>query len=226
MDEIRDQFVARPRRADAAGFDLLELHCAHGYLLSSFLSPLTNRRTDDYGGSLANRLRYPLEVFDAVRAVWPAEQPMSVRISATDWYDGGIDATTRSRSPARSPSTARTSIDVSTGQVRRTRSGRRTAGLPDAVRRPDPQRGRPRARDRDRGRRASRPTTTSTRSSSPAGPTSARSAGRTSTIHSGHCTPRPSRGTPGRARPGRRRSGPAAGGRRPDARTGRGPGWS
>ena len=69
--EIRDQFVAAARAAARAGFDLLELHCAHGYLLSSFLSPLTNRRTDRYGGSMAARLRYPLEVFDAVRAAWP-----------------------------------------------------------------------------------------------------------------------------------------------------------
>ncbi len=71
--------------AIAAGFDLLELHMAHGYLLASFISPLTNRRTDAYGGSLENRMRFPLEVFDAVRAVWPEERPMSVRISAVDW---------------------------------------------------------------------------------------------------------------------------------------------
>jgi anthraniloyl-CoA monooxygenase len=73
------------------GFDMLELHCAHGYLLSSFLTPLSNRRTDEYGGSLENRLRYPLEVFLAMRAVWPSQLPISVRISATDWTPGGID---------------------------------------------------------------------------------------------------------------------------------------
>ena len=89
MDTLREQFVASTRRAAAAGFDWLELHCAHGYLLSSFITPLTNRRTDDYGGSLENRLRYPLEVFAAMRAVWPAERPMSVRISAHDWAEGG-----------------------------------------------------------------------------------------------------------------------------------------
>ncbi|GCL61321.1 bifunctional salicylyl-CoA 5-hydroxylase/oxidoreductase [Pseudaquabacterium pictum] len=89
MDRVRDDFVAATRRAAAAGFDWLELHCAHGYLLSAFLSPLTNRRDDAYGGSLANRLRYPLEVFAAVRAAWPAHKPMSVRISAVDWVDGG-----------------------------------------------------------------------------------------------------------------------------------------
>jgi anthraniloyl-CoA monooxygenase len=74
-----------------AGFDLLELHCAHGYLLSSFLSPLANARGDEYGGTLENRARFPLEVFDACREVWPAEKPMSVRISATDWVEGGFD---------------------------------------------------------------------------------------------------------------------------------------
>jgi len=90
MDRVRDDFVAATRRAAEAGFDWLELHCAHGYLLSAFLSPLTNRRDDAYGGPLAHRLRYPLEVFDAVRAAWPADRPMSVRISAHDWVPGGL----------------------------------------------------------------------------------------------------------------------------------------
>jgi anthraniloyl-CoA monooxygenase len=85
MDRVRAEFVAAARMADRAGFDMLELHCAHGYLLSSFITPLTNRRTDEYGGSLENRLRYPLEIFAAVRAVWPAGKPISVRISASDW---------------------------------------------------------------------------------------------------------------------------------------------
>ncbi len=89
MDMVRDQHVASTERAAAAGFDLLELHFAHGYLLSSFMSPLTNQREDAYGGSLENRMRYPLEVFDAVRAAWPAGRPLSVRISATDWAEGG-----------------------------------------------------------------------------------------------------------------------------------------
>ena len=90
MDRVRDDFVHSTRLAAEAGFDWLELHCAHGYLLSSFISPLTNQRNDAYGGSLANRLRWPLEVFAAVRAAWPAERPMSVRISAHDWVEGGI----------------------------------------------------------------------------------------------------------------------------------------
>ncbi|HVL20739.1 MAG TPA: bifunctional salicylyl-CoA 5-hydroxylase/oxidoreductase [Amaricoccus sp.] len=91
MDRIRDAFVAGARMADRCGFDMLELHMAHGYLLSSFITPLTNTRTDDYGGSLANRMRYPLEVFRAVRAAWPEEKPISVRISANDWVgDDGI----------------------------------------------------------------------------------------------------------------------------------------
>ncbi len=87
MDLVRDQFVASAQMAERAGFDMIELHCAHGYLLSSFITPLTNRRTDDYGGSLENRMRYPLEVFAAVRAVWPDDKPISVRISASDWMD-------------------------------------------------------------------------------------------------------------------------------------------
>src|SRR5579863_3286618 len=90
MVRIQADFVDATRRAVAAGFDWLELHCAHGYLLSSFISPLTNRRTDTYGGSLANRCRYPLEVFRAMREVWPADKPMSVRISAHDWVPGGV----------------------------------------------------------------------------------------------------------------------------------------
>jgi anthraniloyl-CoA monooxygenase len=85
MDMVRDQFVAAAEMADRCGFDMIELHMAHGYLLSSFITPVTNRRTDDYGGSLENRMRFPLEVFHAVRAVWPQEKPISVRISANDW---------------------------------------------------------------------------------------------------------------------------------------------
>ncbi|WP_437576409.1 bifunctional salicylyl-CoA 5-hydroxylase/oxidoreductase [Sorangium sp. So ce887] len=90
MDQVISDFVQAARRADEAGFDLIELHCAHGYLLASFISPLTNRRDDAYGGPIERRMRYPLEVFDAVRAAWPADKPMSVRISATDWAPGGL----------------------------------------------------------------------------------------------------------------------------------------
>jgi anthraniloyl-CoA monooxygenase len=117
MRTIRDEFVACARRAADAGFDLLELHCAHGYLLSSFLSPLTNHRTDEYGGALTGRLRYPLEVFDAVRAVWPASKPMSVRISATDWYPGGTDADDAVSIATTFAAHGADAIDVSTGQV-------------------------------------------------------------------------------------------------------------
>ncbi len=92
MDRVRDDFVAATRRAAEAGFDILELHCAHGYLLSSFLSPLTNRRDDEYGGSVENRARYPLEVFAAVRAAWPQDRPISVRLSCHDWFPGGNTA--------------------------------------------------------------------------------------------------------------------------------------
>jgi anthraniloyl-CoA monooxygenase len=89
MDRVREDFVAAARRAAKAGVDWLELHCAHGYLLSSFLSPLTNRRDDDYGGGHANRARFPLEVFSAVRAAWPKDRPISVRLSCHDWTEGG-----------------------------------------------------------------------------------------------------------------------------------------
>ncbi len=89
LDRVREAFAAAARRADRAGFALLELHAAHGYLLHEFLSPLTNRRADAYGGSFENRIRFPLEVFQATRAVWPTEKPMGVRVSATDWVDGG-----------------------------------------------------------------------------------------------------------------------------------------
>ncbi len=85
MHEVRDQFVASTRMAERAGFDMIELHAAHGYLISSFISPVSNIRTDEYGGSLENRMRYPLEVFAAMRSVWPSRKPMSVRISANDW---------------------------------------------------------------------------------------------------------------------------------------------
>ena len=85
MDEIKAQFVASAEMAERADFDMIELHAAHGYLLSSFISPVSNQRSDEYGGSFANRMRYPLEVFNAMRSVWPEAKPVSVRISATDW---------------------------------------------------------------------------------------------------------------------------------------------
>lgn len=90
LERIKNDFVAATERGLASGFDWLELHCAHGYLLSSFISPLTNRRSDEYGGSLENRCRYPIEVFKAMRKVWPSDRPMSVRISAHDWVPGGL----------------------------------------------------------------------------------------------------------------------------------------
>ena len=91
MDRVKDQFVMATKRALEAGFDMVEMHGAHGYLFSSFITPVSNQRTDEYGGSLENRLRYPLEVFTAMRAVWPADKPMAVRLSATDWVgDDGI----------------------------------------------------------------------------------------------------------------------------------------
>ena len=117
LDAIKAEFVAAAERGARAGFDLLELHCAHGYLLSSFLSPLANERTDTYGGSLENRLRFPLEVFDAVRAVWPAERPMTVRVSATDWAPGGVDGAESVEIAKAFAAHLADAIDVSTGQV-------------------------------------------------------------------------------------------------------------
>ena len=89
LQAVREAFVRSTERAATLGFDLVEVHSAHGYLLSTFLSPLSNRRSDEYGGSLENRMRFPLETFEAMRAVWPAERPMGVRIHGTDWTDGG-----------------------------------------------------------------------------------------------------------------------------------------
>jgi anthraniloyl-CoA monooxygenase len=117
MNDIRDAFVRAAEMGREAGFDMLELHCAHGYLLSSFITPLRNRRSDEYGGSLANRLRYPLEVFRAMRAVWPQDRPMSVRISATDWVDGGISGDDSVEIARAFKQEGADLIDVSTGQT-------------------------------------------------------------------------------------------------------------
>jgi anthraniloyl-CoA monooxygenase len=117
MDQVIADHVRAARHAERAGFDLIEIHMAHGYLLASFLSPLTNRRTDEYGGAIENRMRFPLEVFDAVRAAWPDEKPMTVRISAVDWFPGGHE-------PADAVDVARLlkahgcdAVDVSAGQT-------------------------------------------------------------------------------------------------------------
>ncbi len=117
MDEVTAQFVASTVAAAEIGVDWLELHCAHGYLLSSFISPLTNQRDDEFGGSLANRLRYPLEVFAAARAAWPTERPMSVRISATDWVEGGITADDAVEIARAFKAAGADVIDCSSGQV-------------------------------------------------------------------------------------------------------------
>jgi len=117
MDAVRDQFVAAAELAIVCGFDMLEIHMAHGYLLAGFISPVTNRRTDEYGGPLANRLRFPLEVFDAVRAVWPEDRPMAVRISATDWIPGGLSAIDAVEIARTFKAHGCDLIDVSTGQT-------------------------------------------------------------------------------------------------------------
>ncbi|HZR71293.1 bifunctional salicylyl-CoA 5-hydroxylase/oxidoreductase [Bradyrhizobium sp.] len=117
MDRVRDDFVAATHRAAAAGVEWLELHCAHGYLLSSFLSPLTNRRTDEYGGSHDNRARFPLEVFKAMRAAWPSDRPMSVRLSCHDWTEGGNTPADAAIFAAMFKQAGADVIDCSSGQV-------------------------------------------------------------------------------------------------------------
>jgi anthraniloyl-CoA monooxygenase len=117
MDRVREDFVAATRRAAEAGFDILELHCAHGYLLSSFLSPLTNRREDAYGGAIEHRARYPLEVFAAVRAAWPQDRPISVRLSCNDWFPGGNTADDAVAIARLFKAAGADIIDCSSGQV-------------------------------------------------------------------------------------------------------------
>ncbi len=118
MDLVRDQFVAAVKAAARAGFDMIELHAAHGYLVSSFISPISNRRDDEYGGSLENRLRYPLEVFAAMRAVWPDEKPMSVRISSNDWMgDAGVTPDEAVEIARAFKQAGADIIDVSAGQI-------------------------------------------------------------------------------------------------------------
>jgi anthraniloyl-CoA monooxygenase len=117
MDRVTADFVRSTQEADKAGFDWLELHAAHGYLLSSFISPITNQRTDEYGGSFENRMRYPLEVFKAVRAAWPQGKPISVRISANDWIEGGITPDDAVEIARAFKDAGADMIDCSSGQV-------------------------------------------------------------------------------------------------------------
>jgi len=118
IDQIRDEFVSASEMADRAGFDMIELHAAHGYLISSFISPLSNTRSDEYGGSLENRMRYPLEVFNAMRAVWPEGKPMSVRISASDWAgDDGVTPEEAVEIAKMFEAAGADIIDVSAGQT-------------------------------------------------------------------------------------------------------------
>ena len=117
MDTVIADYVQATKRAERAGFDMVELHAAHGYLIASFISPLTNTRKDEYGGSLENRMRFPLEVFRAMRAAWPDEKPMSVRISATDWQDGGLTGDDAVEVARLFAEVGCDLIDVSTGQT-------------------------------------------------------------------------------------------------------------
>jgi anthraniloyl-CoA monooxygenase len=117
MKQVIKEFVASAKLANKAGFDMLELHMAHGYLLASFLSPITNQRTDEFGGSLQNRLAFPLALFKAVRKVWPVAKPMSVRLSATDWIPGGLTADEAVQIAISFKNAGCDLIDVSTGQT-------------------------------------------------------------------------------------------------------------
>lgn len=117
MDKVAQDFVRSTKYADEAGFDMLELHMAHGYLLASFISPLTNRRSDEYGSSIENRMKFPLEVFNACRAVWPEHKPMSVRLSATDWAPGGLSQNDLVAAAKMLKAAGVDLIDVSTGQT-------------------------------------------------------------------------------------------------------------
>jgi len=117
MDEIKQQFVDAVKMAEAADFDMIEFHAAHGYLISSFISPLSNTRTDEYGGSLENRMRYPLEVFKAMREAWPENKPMAVRISANDWAENGVDPEEAVEIAKLFDAAGNDIIDVSTGQT-------------------------------------------------------------------------------------------------------------
>lgn len=117
MDKTVADYVASVKRAERAGFDMIELHAAHGYLIASFISPITNKRSDEYGGSLENRMRFPLEVFRAMRKAWPDDKPMSVRISATDWIDGGVTGDDAVRIARMFEDAGCDLIDVSTGQT-------------------------------------------------------------------------------------------------------------
>jgi len=117
MDRVKADFIRASLMAEEAGFDMLELHCGHGYLLSSFLTPISNQRTDEYGGSVENRLRFPLEVFEAMRAAWLRHKPMSVRISATDWHDDGLSAEDSVAIAQTFANAGADLIDVSAGQT-------------------------------------------------------------------------------------------------------------
>ena len=117
MDQVKQDFINSTKAAEVAGFDWLELHAAHGYLLSSFISPITNRRSDEYGGSLENRMKYPLEIFTAVREVWPVGKPISVRISAHDWTEGGITPQDAVEIAKAFKAAGADLIDCSSGQV-------------------------------------------------------------------------------------------------------------
>ena len=193
MDQVIADFVQAVQRAERAGFDMIELHAAHGYLLASFISPLTNQRTDEYGGSLENRMRFPLEVFRAMRAAWPDEKPMSVRISATDWEDGGLtgdDAVEVARAVPRGGLRSDRRLDRPDHCRRASRSSAACS------RRRSPSRSATRPGSPPCASATSPPPIRSTPSSRPAAPTSSRSPARIWSIRISPCGRRPGTAPP------------------------------
>ena len=140
MVRVCEQFCQAAIRGAACGFDMLELHMAHGYLLACFLSPLTNQRTDEYGGELANRLRFPLEVLTAVRAEWPAERPLSVRLSASDWAEDGLTEADLLAIARALKASGADLLDISIGPDRAVAAARVRAHVADAILGPGAQR--------------------------------------------------------------------------------------
>ena len=173
MDKVRDAFARAAEMSDAAGFDMIELHFAHGYLISSFISPASNKRTDEYGGSLENRMRFPLEVFNAVRAAWPKDKPISTRISSVDWVEGGTTIEDAIEIARMLHEAGNDILAVSSGGVSSAQRAGRRPHLPGELERPHPQRA---SASRPCRSAASSATATSTPSSAPAAPTCARSA--------------------------------------------------
>ena len=194
MDKVRDAFVRATEMSEAAGFDMIELHFAHGYLMSSFISPAANQRTDEYGGPLENRMRFPLEVFRAVRAAWPKAQADLTRISAVDWVEGGTTIEDAIAIARMLHEAGNDILAVSTGGVSSAQRAIRRTRLPGGVL---ATRSATTLKSRPWRSAASSATATPTPSSPPAAPTCARSAAATSRMPISPAMPRARRTTAG-----------------------------